>query len=403
MGWLRRAEYRNFALSDPAFASWLGLTPTGAGVPVTESTSLGLTAVWRAVTLISAAAASMSLDTFRRVDETSKVKLSSFLDDPAGSSPIPLTPFQWVETVTAHILLHGNAYLAHVYGGAGQIVGLSPLHPGSVSVEWHQHRPGEKLYRVSFADGSQGEFTTVDLTQIMGLSTDGLRGYSPIAVARHAIGTGIAGGRNAAATFASGATISGIVTPEDGEDLTEDEARTIKSSLRAKLTGPENAGDIAVLNRRLKFAPWSFSAVDAQFIESRQFSVAEISRLYGVPRELLSEAGATSWGTGIQELVRGFLKFTLDPLLRRIESQLSTLLPSPRFVEFNRKQLLQGSPSEEIDLLLKQVNGGLLSVNEARGKMNLPPVASGDTLRLPPGSNPPEEGTPEPEVVDVDA
>lgn len=367
MGWFRRRhETRDVSISDPIFVEMFGGAPAAAGVPVTEGNALGLTAVWRAVSLIAGTCAALPLRTWRQVDETTTAPLTSFLDNPAGPlTPLPMTTFEWVETVLAHLLLHGNAYLLHIYGGAGQLVGLMPLHPRCVGVEIPLRPvPGGRLYRVTLADGTYRELTAVDLTHILGMNTDGVRGYSPIAVARDALGSGIAGEKAAGRMFANGAMVSALVTPED--DMTEPEAKVVKDTLDRKITGLDNAGGLAVINRRLKIDKWSVPAREAQFLEQRQFGIAEVSRLYGVPRELLSEAGATSWGSGIQELVRGFLRFTLDPWLTRIEQRLSALLPAPRFVRFDRAALLQGSPQEELQLILDQVAAGVLSVEEAR-------------------------------------
>lgn len=376
MGAWRRWRERQgtWSLADPAFAAYFGAAPAASGVNVSEVSALGLTAVWRAVNLIAGTCAALPLRTYRRIDDTEKQLLTSFLDDPMGPlTPLPMTPFEWVETVLAHLLLHGNAYLMHVYGGAGQIVGLLPIHPTCVAVEL-ANVEGGKLFTVSLV-GAGGKtemlwLTPVDLTHISGLSTDGLRGISPLAAARNALGSGIAAEVSAGRQFANGLTVSGLVTPED--DMTEAEAKVVKDSLDRRLTGMDNAGALAIVNRRLKVDKLAMSAVDAQFVEQRQFGIAEVSRLYGVPRELLSEAGATSWGSGIQELVRGFLRFTLDPWLTRIEQQLSILLPRPRFVEFDRTALLQGSPQEELDLILAQVDAGLLTIDEARMKLGRP-------------------------------
>jgi HK97 family phage portal protein len=168
------------------------------------------------------------------------------------------------------------------------------------------------------------------------------------------------------------------------------------------MLGHEHAGDIAVINRKLKFDRWSMSSEDAQFIESRQFQIDEVARIFGIPKVLLAEDGASTWGSGIAELVRGFTKFTLTPWTNRIEERLSTLLPTPRFVRFEMKELLRGSPDEESALVLSQVNGGLISPNEGRARLNLSPVAGGDALRLPAGSNPPAEVAPSPAEEEVE-
>jgi len=215
----------------------------------------------------------------------------------------------------------------------------------------------------------------------MAASLDGLRGMGVVAMARNGLGTAIAGDRAAAKMFSTGALFSGMVTPE--EDVTEDEAKVIKDSLNAKTTGWENAGEIAVVNRRLKFTPWTMSLEDAQFLQSRQFQIEEIARWFGVPPHLLGQTEKqTSWGTGVAEQNRGLARYTLAPWTSRIEQRLSRLLPSPRFVEFDYAGLLQPAPEQEIPLLIAQVAAGLMTPNEARRIRGMDPIDGGDVLRV---------------------
>lgn len=199
--------------------------------------------------------------------------------------------------------------------------------------------------------------------------------------------------------FGSGLTVSGMVTPDD--DFDPDEADEIKAQVNQALTGVENAGEIAVINRRLKFTQMSMSAQDAQFLESRQFSIEEIARWFGVPPfELMQTEKQTSWGTGIESQQRGLGRTTLAPWATRLEQRLSWLLPNPRFVEFDFAGLERPTPEAEIDLLIKQVNAGLLTLNEARAIRNLPPVEGGNTVKgAQPAPAPDQQPDPEPEAV----
>jgi HK97 family phage portal protein len=220
------------------------------------------------------------------------------------------------------------------------------------------------------------------MTQIMALSLDGLRGLSPITVARLSLGTSIAGDRAAARMFGNGATVSGMVTPED--DITEDDAKAIKADLKSKLTGVDNAGDIAVINRKLKFTQWSTSNADAQFLESRQFQIEEVARWYGIPPfELMQTEKQTSWGTGIESQQRGLARTVLSPWGQRVEQRLSRLLSKNQFAEFDFAGLERANPEDEIRLLLEQIAGGLLTVNEARAIRNLPPLPEATTPEVP--------------------
>jgi HK97 family phage portal protein len=366
----------SWSVSDPAIVELLGLgSPNLAGVAVGESSVLGLAAVYRAVSLIAGTIASLPMRTIETNKDGHTERARSFLDTPGG--PTGPTPFEWKEQVLVHLLLHGNAYCAHIYGGAGQIVGLLPVHPLAVTVEMQPD--GSRLFTVSLADGTRRVFNSAQLTHIPALSTDGVAGLSPIAVARNVFGTSLAGDRAAARMFSNGAMISGLVTPE--EDLTEDEAKTIKDSLRQKIQGGNNSGDIAVINRKLRFEKWSMSAEDAQFLQSRAFQVEEIARFYGVPPHLLMQTEKqTSWGTGVQEQNRGLARYTLEPWTTRIQERLSRLLTGGRKCEFDYSAFVQPDPETEISLLIQQVEAGLLTINEARKIRNLPPLPGGDVI-----------------------
>ena len=370
------------SISDPVLAGYFGMSPTYAGVQVGEGSVLGISAFWRAVSLISGTIAGLPLKTYRDTAEGDRQRLKSWLDDPGGAEGP--TSYEWKETVVLHLLLHGNAYLAHQFNQGGMIIGALPVHPLAVSPEWEKdasgRMTGRKLFRATLADGTLRTFTQATMTQIMGQSLDGLRGLSLLGVARNSLGTTIAGDRAAARMFGNGAMISGLVTPE--EDVDEEEAKTIKANLDRKLSGWENAGDIAFVNRKLKFTPWTMSAQDAQFLQSRQFQIEEVARWTGVPPHLLMQTEKqTSWGTGVESQNRGLSRFTLATWTGRTEQRLTRLLTGPGFAEFDFAGLERPTPEQEIDLLVKQVQAGLLTPNEARKIRNLPPIEGGDQLR----------------------
>lgn len=360
------------SISDPALVELFSLgTPNFAGVEVGEGSALGLSAVYRAVALISGTIATLPMRTLRDTGDGMRQRMNSFLDNPGGQ--FGPTRYEWTETVLLHLLLHGNAFLRHVYGGAGQIMALEPIHPLCVSVDEDRSRPGGKVFKTYTESGEQVEYDASTMTHIPALCPDGLRGLSPITVARNSLGTAIAGDRAAARHFSNGALIAGMVTPD--EDVDPDEVKTIKSEIEAKVSGWENAGGIPVVNRKLKFTPWTMTMQDAQFLQSRQFQIEEIARWFGVPPHLLMQTEKqTSWGTGVETQNRGLARFALNGWTTRIEQRLSRLLPNPRFVEFDFAGLERPTPEQEIDLLIKQVQAGLLTVNEARAIRNLPPV-----------------------------
>jgi HK97 family phage portal protein len=375
-----RTSVVEISISDPALAQYLGISRSGT-LEVSESSALGSTAFYRAVSIIAGTIAGLPLKTYRRGPDDTRERSTSFLDHPAG--PYPLTPFAWKELVMSHLLIQGETFLLHIYNGAGALVGLWPVHRSAVSdVEWSGTK---KVFTVQMENGTTKLYTSDEMTHITGLTTDGLRGVAPLTLFRQAIQLGLAGDIAAKRSFSNGMLISGIVTPDT--DMEEEEAKTIKEGLMAKMTGVENAGDIAVINRSLKFTPWSMTLEDAQFLQSREFQIIEFARMFGVPPHLLGATEKqTSWGTGVAEQNLGLARYTLIPWTGRIEEALSELLVGTKFCEFDYKGLLQGSPADEINLLIAQVKGGLLTEDEARAILNRPPKPNdtgGDSVNDP--------------------
>jgi HK97 family phage portal protein len=378
----------SYSIGDPAFADFLRMSGVAWGGDLNESHALGLTAFYRAVALISGTIAGLPLKVYRSLGDGGREEVPHFLSDtPAG--PYDLSAFSWCEMVMLHQLLHAETFLKSVENEGGELIGLWPIHPLAVTkVAWDG---ADKVFDVAMSNGQKETLVTGEVTQILGMSTDGLRGMSPLSVFRNSLNTSRAGETAANRTFSTGALISGLVTTE--EDVDGDEAKLIKESLNAKMQGAENAGSIAFVNRSLKFSPWKMNNVDAQFLESRRFQVEEIARMFGIPTSLLSVSGAVSnWGTGVAESVLAMQRFVLMGYTSRIESGLRAILPPDHFAEFDYKGLLQGSPQQEIELLIAQVTAGILTKDEARAIMNRPPLPEEPPEPEPPAL-PPQEDT----------
>lgn len=361
------AEVRNLPHSDPQVLTLFGISPSlSGGATVTDRSALGLSAVYRCVSLIAGGIASLPLRTVVTNGGVTE-RTDSWLDSPGG--PEGMTSFEWVEYMLVSLLLHGSFYGLKVFGGAGQLLWVQPLPPQCVGVEV---KSGRKVYTVQLDSGSR-RLTDAEILHIPGLSLDGYTGLSPLTIARDSLGQAISQERSAGRLFKNGLLSSAIVTPEDS--LTEEEATQVREFLDRKVTGQDHAGGAAVINRKLKITPWSINPVDAQFLESRAFGVDEVSRWFGVPPHLLGQTEKqTSFGAGLSEQNRGYAKYTLEPWTRRIEGRLSRLLPPNRKAEFDFRSLVSPDPETEIELLIKQVDAGLLSDDEARQMLNRPPL-----------------------------
>lgn len=378
------------SIADPTLAALF--TPGGwtdiAGVTVSEYSALGLSAIYRAVNLVAGTLASLPFQSFREDASGIRQTVPSIFDDP---DPGGQTQYEWTETAFAHLMLYGRAGALKVRTEAGGLAALPLVHPSCFRVELptaEEYATGELpagglWFCVSLADGTQTRLDANGFWYVPGLAMDGRVGAGLLTYARMSLATSIAGDKAAGNTFANGALISGLATPADDYDITDD-VPEIRRQLNSSVLGHENAGQIAVVNRRLTFTPWTMTNADAQFLESRSFQIEEVARWTGVPPHLLmSSEKSTSWGTGLEEQNRAMARTVLAPWANRFEMRASRLLARPRGVEFDFRGLERPAPDVEINLLIAQVDAGLLTVNEARKMRNLPPVDGGDALRAP--------------------
>lgn len=370
----RESFSARWSVSDPAFAAWWFRNDNSVE-SVTPYTIWGLSAVQRSVQIICTIAG-LPLKTYERQGDD-RVRMPSDFDDPYPG-PDGLTPFAWAETVLIHLLIWRKAFLWKEARGDGTPgFAYRPVHPDTFTV-----KRDDKGHRV-FAYTENGDEKTVGTNQVVfipGPSLDGLDGHPLLSAARAVFSAAISGDKSAQTTLKRGIRIGGLLTSAEGEpDLDPDEMEAVLERLRASMVGPENAGDIAGINRHLKLTPWdAISNADAQWIETKQAVLGDIERLFGVPPHLLADTEKqTSWGAGIQEQNLSLARFTLRNWSDRIEQVLSRELPegpARQYCEFDYKGLLQGTPAEEIELLMKQTGDQpILTVDEARKILNLPP------------------------------
>jgi HK97 family phage portal protein len=369
------------SISDPRFPRWMGID-SAAGVPVTPYTALSISALWRGSMLVSSSIAGLPLCTMREWGST-RARVDSWLDDPGKA--VGFNPFGWKQTSMLHMILGGDSFQRHLYNAVGAIAGLEPINPNCVAVYWDDYRPGGKRFEVSLLRDGQAHTETHDartMTQVMGPTLDGLRGLSVVGMARTSLGGAIAADIAAANTFRNGPMIGGLAVPI--EDLDDGDAEKAQAILNDEIGGTENAGRIVVLERKFDLKPWSMTLKDAQFLESRQFSIQEIARWLGVHPVFLMDPGAVStWGTGVEILQRGLGRFTLPQWTDPFQEAMSDLLPNKSWAQFDFKALERGSPQEEIALIIQQVDGGLLTINQALSMVNRPGIGpAGDVLRL---------------------
>jgi HK97 family phage portal protein len=361
---------------------------TDAGVQVSEFTALRLTTVWRCVTLIAGVIAGLPLRVFEPSPDGRVEVYSPLLADPCAD----MTRFELWELVMAFLLLWGNAYLLKIPRELDDtIVRLFPLHPAQVTpnrlLDAAGKATGPKRYSVV---GYSGYLTDDDLLHIPGFGYDGIRGLSPIAFARQAIGGAIAAETFGAKFFGSGSQLGGILKTERG--LKEETAQAYKTKWRERVAGIANAHEVLILDGGMDFQQIGVPPGDAQFIESRKFSVMEICRLYGVPPHLAMDLEkSTSWGTGIAEQSLGFIRYNLSATwLPRIEQRLSKmLLPPQQTAEFSAEGVLRGDTAARYAAYTAALGGRpWMCPDDIRGLENMPRLGGDNAIvGTPPGQS----------------
>lgn len=385
--WQRRERP---SASSP-FVDWTrAVNPTDLmqfGASIGESQAMSLSGFYRAGSLISTTLASLPLHSYTAppsLERKERRRVASIFDNP---DPDGQTPFEWRETLLLNLFIHGRAYCLKVYNELGSLISLPVLHPLAVTVQqptiadYNAGRlpRGGRWFWVRLANGLTRKYDADDVWEVPGASTDGATTFSVLQLARQSLNTSLAADRSAHTMFTKGALIAGIAVPED--EIEPEELPDLRAAIDRATGGYDSAGRIAVVNRRLKFTPWTMSGTDAQFLQQRQFQIEEISRWTGVPpHALMQTEKQTSWGTGVEEQNRALGRTVLAGYAKRIEDRGSRLLSNPRWCEFEWAALERPSPDKEIELLLAQTGVPYLTVNEARSIRNLPPIDGGDTL-----------------------
>lgn len=387
-----RASVENPALplTSGALLDFLGIKATAAGVDVTEKTSLGMPAVWSAVNLIAGTCASLPLHAYREGDVQRK-KLTTGQSANLLKNPHPdLVPYDFWEIVHAHRLLWGNAYILKLRNALGVVTELWPIHPSRVKVGrvgpgGDPDLMGKKVYAVDGGEDAGG-LTYVGDREILHLPAfgyDGISGVSPIRIAAQGIGLALAAEEYGARLFGSGSLASGILQTE--QKMKPEQANALAARWKQKAHGIQTAHDVIILDAGTKFTQLTIPPEDAQFLQSRQFQVREVARMFGVPTHLLMDVeGSTSWGTGIAEQTLGFVIFTLRRWLIRTEQAVTRMLrPDTVYSKFSLEGLLRGAPKDRAEFYKKMFDMGAFSTNDILELEDRAPVEGGDVRYRP--------------------
>ena len=352
---------------------------TSAGKPVNEQTAMQMTAVYSCVRILSETLAGLPLHVYKYNDSGGKEKnLKHPLYKLLHDEPNPeMTSFAFRETLMSHLLLWGNAYAQIIRNARGEVISLYPLMPNKMTVDRDSSGRLFYLYQrgnedvPSLGRENQVYLSPSDVLHIPGLGFDGLVGYSPIAMAKNAVGLAIATEEYGAKFFANGASPGGVLEHPG----TIKDPQKIKESWNSAYQGSGNAHRVAVLEEGMKYQPIGISPEQAQFLETRKFQINEIARIFRVPPHMLADLEKSSF-SNIEQQSLEFVKYTLDPWVVRWEQSMcrALLMESEKpnvFIKFNVDGLLRGDYVSRMSGYATARQNGWMSANDIRELENL--------------------------------
>lgn len=358
---------------------------SSAGKNVNERSAMQMTAVYSCVRILAEAVAGLPLHLYRYKEDGGKERaidnnLYHLLHDEPNKE---MSSFIFRETLMTHLLLWGNAYAQIIRNGKGEVVALYPLMPNKMQVDRDENGELYYIYTRSSDEAKTMEGVTVYLTprdvlHIPGLGFDGLVGYSPIAMAKNAIGLAIATEEYGAKFFANGAAPSGVL---EHPGTIKDPSR-LRENWNSTFGGSANSGKVAVLEEGMKYTPISISPEQAQFLETRKFQIDEIARIFRVPPHMVGDLEKSSF-SNIEQQSLEFVKYTLDPWVIRWEQSLSRALLNEDekrkyFFKFNLEGLLRGDYESRMSGYAVARQNGWMSANDIRELENMDKIPAED-------------------------
>lgn len=350
--------------------------------------ALQLSTVWACVRLIAETISTLPLITYQRTVVNGRdvrvvardIPLYALLHDSPNAD---MTAVEFWEAVLSGLLLWGNSYVLKSFGAGNRLVALTPLNPATISV---RRRPNGTLYYL-YADGrGQVEYSENDIWHVKGFGTDGLCGLSPIGVGWRSMAGAAAAEVASAGMFTNQMRPAAVVSVK--EFLKPDQREQMKTKVMGAVFGNVQTGQLQLIEGGAEYKQLSMNPIDAQMLETRQYSVEDLCRWFGVPPSMIGHGTAVSnWGTGREQQNMGFLQYVLRPYLVRIEQGIKKSLMTPAertkyFAEYSLEGLLRADTSGRASFYATMTQNGLKTRNECRALENDPPMEGGDELTV---------------------
>lgn len=381
-----RATLENPSTKLSEWFESFGFGKSDADVTVNDETAQTLSAVYRAITLYSSTMASLELGVFKSLQNGDRQQIT----DHPGARLLTVEPnrvmtaFEFIEALQKYPLTWGNGY-AYIHKNIkGEPTELQ-IYPASEVVVKASEDKRDIFYNLGKdREGVPGR----SVLHIKGIG-DGFVGVSPIDVARNSLGGGIAVQKYGNKFFANGALQSGVLMyPGQLSTKAQDNLRAAWKKKHGGLKGTE-AGGTMVLEEGMKYQPISIPPEQAQFLQSRKFTVEEVARWFGLPPHLLFSSERNSYNSNEQQGIE-YVVYSLRPWIKRWEAELNRKLltedekKAGYYFRFNIESLLRGDSQSRATYLISLVNNGIITRNEARNieRLNRYPHKNADKLTV---------------------
>lgn len=353
---------------------WFGNNTT-SGKVVTSKNAMQITAVYACVRILAEAVAGLPLHLYRYEKDGSKKKaVDNNLYWLLHNEPNPeMTSFVFREIMMEHLLLSGNAYAQKIRNQRGELIALYPLMPDQMQVLRNMDT-GKIYYQYTRSLGDAKinpdemvvTLSSDDVFHIPGLGFNGLFGFSPIEMAKNAVGMAMATEEYGAKFFANGAQPQGVL---EHPGTVKDPSK-LRETWQSTFGGSSNSNKIAVLEEGLKYVPIAISPEQAQFLETRKFQLNEIARIFRIPPHMIGDLEKSSF-SNIEQQSLEFVKYTLDPWIIRWEQSLQRSLFTQQekkqyFFKFSVDGLLRGDYKSRMEGFAIARQNGWMSTDDIR-------------------------------------
>jgi HK97 family phage portal protein len=366
----------------------LGRSESASGKIVNASTAAEVSAVYGCLRVLGEDVGQvplklMRLDGKKRIEAVEHPLFDLLANSPNGWQ----TSFEYREMLVWHVGLCGNSYSFINRGVRGSILELIPFTPGSVNARRAEDHT--LTYQVTGPNGGVQTFPAEAIWHVKGPSWNSWIGLEAVKLAREAIGLSMATEEQQARLQKNAARPSGLYSVEGS--LSPEQYKTLRAWIDSEYGGASNAGRTMVLDRKATFSATAQTGIDAETLATRRMQIEEICRYFRVNPIMVGAESKNATYASAEQMFLAHLVHTLAPWFSRIEQSIDANLLTEKdraaglYSNFVEEGLLRGSAVTTKDVILGYVNGGLMTPNEGRGKLDMNPDENPDSdkLRIP--------------------